>query len=202
MSWQEDFRNSYPCPCGEGQYIAIASSDDWNRSKTEYKMLCPKCKELYEYSKENVRKGCIPGHEIERGGVLKSVLEAKQAKHMSELKLEREGYLKREKVRKKILNKVKELYFKTWTEKFEALKTKKTIHNLLNYNGSYEAFCQETRKYTRAELLEYVNTFFIYKNLKQIFKVCEINASDWSYLGVSNDYRKEIKNSSDGCQNF
>lgn len=189
MSWEEDFRRRYPCPCGKGEYVEIHRSDDWFRYETHYEMLCPKCKELYVYSTENIRKGCKPGHEIDRGWVLKSVLQAEQ-------KIEKEITEKLRKDREQILKKAKELYYGIWTEKFTALKTKKDMHRILNYNGSYESFCKATRNYTRLELLEYINTYFKYRNLKQVFKVCDVDTPDWSYLGASDEYIKEIMENS------
>jgi hypothetical protein len=33
MSWEEDFRRKYPCPCGEGEYEEVHYSDDWGDLK-------------------------------------------------------------------------------------------------------------------------------------------------------------------------
>ena len=68
MSWEEDFRRKYPCPCGEGEYEEIHFSDDWGRSE-EYVMLCPKCKEKYVYDHTIIHGH--PGDFVERGWVLK-----------------------------------------------------------------------------------------------------------------------------------
>ena len=52
MSWEEDFRKRYSCPCGKGEYEVISYSDDWGSSKTGYAMLCPECKKKYVYDHE------------------------------------------------------------------------------------------------------------------------------------------------------
>jgi hypothetical protein len=49
MSWEEMSRRSYPCPCGKGTYEEIFYSDDWNRSETRRRMLCPDCEGHYTY---------------------------------------------------------------------------------------------------------------------------------------------------------
>jgi len=76
MSWEEDFRKRYSCPCGKGEYEVISYSDDWGSSKTGYAMLCPECKKKYVYDHTII--GWHSGDEIERGWVLKSVLEEEQ----------------------------------------------------------------------------------------------------------------------------
>lgn len=181
MSWEEDYTESYPCPCGEGQYIETVMSNDWLQSRTHYEMLCPKCKELYDYSYEIIRTGCKPDDVRERGWVLKSVLQAEK-----EYKLQC----------KMVLEKARELYFSIWSEKFAMLKTKKAMYKLLNCCCAYGTFCDHTKGFSRSELLEYINTFFEYRNLKQIFTVCGVDNPDWNYLGASYEIKKEIMNNS------
>lgn len=170
MSWEEISRRRYPCPCGEGEYEEVHYSDDWRRSETHHEMLCPKCKESYVYDHTVI--GGHPGDEIERGWVLKSVLEAK------------------EKHRKSIEEKVKRLYFEFWAVKFRDLKSKKQIWKVLTLNGKYYpslgTFYKHTKGYTQEEMMKYIDGFFNYHNLKQVFEVCGIEP-DWKSLGVNKD---------------
>ena len=105
MSWEEDFRRRYPCPCGKGECEEIHCSDDWGRSEASYKILCPICKEKYVY--DNTMIGGHRWNERKRGWVLKSVLEAEQ-KH-----------------KKNVEEKAKKLYFEFWKAKFKNLTAKK-----------------------------------------------------------------------------
>lgn len=170
MSWEEDFRRKYPCPCGKGEYEEVHYSDDWGRSETRYKMLCPKCKEKYVYD-HTVIYG-HPGNEVERGWVLKSVIEAEQ-EH-------------RENVREK----AKMLYFKFWKAKFRNLKSKKQIWKILTLNGKYYpslgTFYKHTKAYTQEEMTEYIDHFFNYHDLKRVFEVCGIEP-DWKNLGANGE---------------
>lgn len=70
MSWTEESRMRYLCPCGRGEYEEITECDDWNRTRCTSIMLCPDCKEKYVYSDEPL----VPrqkGKEIEKGWILK-----------------------------------------------------------------------------------------------------------------------------------
>ncbi len=71
MSWDEIGRRRYPCPCGRGEYEEISMMDDWNRTKTEHKMLCTTCKPLYVWDSTNVAPRIHPMRERERGWVLR-----------------------------------------------------------------------------------------------------------------------------------
>jgi len=170
MSWEEDFRNRYPCPCGKGEYEEIHYSDDWGRTETRYVMLCPSCKEKYVYDHT-----VIPGHpgdEIERGWVLKSVLEAEH-KH-----------------RKSVEEKAKTLYFKLWKKKFKSLRTKKQMWEILTLNGKYYpslgTFYKHTKGYTQEEMTKYIDGFFNYHDLKRVFEVCGVNPG-LKYLGANKE---------------
>ncbi len=173
MSWEEDFRRRYPCPCGEGEYEEITNSDDWGRSETHYEILCPKCKEKYVYDHTVI--GGHPGDEIIRGWVLKSVLEAEQ-KH-----------------RKNVEDTAKTLYFEIWEKKFRGVKTKKQMWEALTLNGKYYPslgiFYKHTKGYTEEELINYIDNFFKYHDLKRVFEVCEIEPN-WKYLDAN---EKEIQ---------
>ena len=175
MSWEEDFRKSYPCPCGKGEYEVISYSDDWGSSKMGYAMLCPECKKKYVYDHTII--GWHSGDEIERGWVLKSVLEEEQ------------------KYRKNVETKAKELYYDKWRDCFADAKTKKEIWKRLTLNGKYYpslgTFYKHTKGYGREKLIESVNCYFKYSNLKQVFEVCRIEP-DWRYLGVDYEDRKRF----------
>ena len=170
MSWEEDFKRKNPCPCGEGKYEEVHYSDDWGRSETRYKMLCPKCKEKYVF--DNTVIYGHPGNEVERGWVLKRVLEAEQ-EH-----------------RKNVGEKARVLYFKFWKAKFRNLKSKKQICKILTLDGKYYpslgTFYKHTKAYTQEEMTEYINRFFNYHDLKQVFEVCGIEP-DWKNLDVNGE---------------
>lgn len=70
MSWEEDFRRRYPCPCGKGEYEEIHYSDDWGRTEVRREMLCPHCKNKYYWDSTIVHGH--PGDFVERGWVLKT----------------------------------------------------------------------------------------------------------------------------------
>ena len=70
MSWEEDYRNYYKCPCGKGKYVEIVYSDDWNRSDVRREMLCEECKKRYVW--DNTVLYEHPGKcVVHRGWVLK-----------------------------------------------------------------------------------------------------------------------------------
>lgn len=43
MSWQEKYREDYPCDCGKGTYTKIYEDDDWNRDRERVIINCPEC---------------------------------------------------------------------------------------------------------------------------------------------------------------
>ena len=69
MSWEEDYRRKYPCPCGKGEREEIGRSNDWGQSETRHEMLCSMCQEKYIYDGTFI--GGHPGDFTERGWVLK-----------------------------------------------------------------------------------------------------------------------------------
>ncbi|MGF7057228.1 hypothetical protein [Brassicibacter mesophilus] len=69
MSWETDWIKQYPCPCGKSVYEEESRSDDWNRHKSIYRMLCEECREKYFYSHEIL--GGHKGNFIEKGWILK-----------------------------------------------------------------------------------------------------------------------------------
>lgn len=173
MSWEEIFRKKYPCPCRKGEYEEVHYSDDWGRSETRYTMLCLECKDKYIYDHTVIHGH--PGNEIERGWVLKSVLEAEH-KH-----------------RKNVEAKAKILYLKLWKKKFKNLKTKKQIWEELTLNGKYYpslgTLYIHTKGYNQEEITKYIDRFFNYYDLKRVFEVCQV-IPDWESLGVN---KSEIK---------
>ncbi|MED4351412.1 hypothetical protein P9265_03560 [Schinkia azotoformans] len=43
MSWEEMYRQDYPCKCGKSTFTEIREMDDWNRFR-EYRVInCPEC---------------------------------------------------------------------------------------------------------------------------------------------------------------
>lgn len=167
MSWEEIFRRKYPCPCRKGEYEEIHYADDWGRSETHFTMLCLNCKDKYVYDHTIIHGH--PGNEIERGWVLKSVLEAEN-EHRISLEV-----------------KAKSLYLKLWKKRFECLQNKKQIWVVLTLNGKYYpslgTFYKHTKGYNREEMMKYINGFFNYYDLKRVFQVCGVNP-DWKSLGA------------------
>jgi hypothetical protein len=47
MSWEEDGRQDWPCPCGASTYTVVYSSDDWNRHRESWTMNCIRCRETH-----------------------------------------------------------------------------------------------------------------------------------------------------------
>lgn len=170
MSWEEMSRRRYPCPCGRGEYEEMSLSDDWGRSETRREMFCMECKQNYVYDTTVIHGH--PGDEIERGWVLKSVLEA-EAKH-----------------RKDVEEKAKTLYLYVWKEKFERAKTKKQIWKVLTGDGKYYpslgTFYKHTKEYPKEQLMRYVNGFFSYHGLKRVFAVCQVKP-DLNGLGITQE---------------
>lgn len=172
MSWEEYSRNREPCPCGKGEFEVIHRSDDWGRHETRYEMLCPDCKKKYIY--DNTLIYAHPGKEIERGWTLKSVIEAEQ-RHRAGLE-----------------EKVRLAYLKIWKSKFEMLTAKKDIWELLTLNGKYYpslgTFYIHAKGKSRKQILEYIDGFFKYSELRRIFEVCGVKP-DLRALGAND---KEI----------
>lgn len=175
MSWEEDWRRRYTCPCGKGEYEEASFSDDWGRSETHRTMLCPECKERYVYDHTIIHGH--PGNEIERGWVLKSVLDEEK------------------KYRKNVEVKSKELYYATWQNCFANAKTKKEIWKRLTLNGKYPpslgTFYSHTQKYGKEELTSDIDRYFNYDDLKRVFEICGIEP-DWEYLCVNDEDRKRF----------
>lgn len=170
MSWEEDYRQRFSCPCGEGEYEEVHYSNDWGSSRVERKMLCPNCKEKYVYD-ETVAIYQKDGNE-ERGWVLKSVLESEH------------------KQRNEVEKRAKSLYFKLWEEKFVNLKNKRQLWKVLTLDGKYYpsigTFYKHTKGLKREEILEYIDKSFYYDNLKRIFEVIGIKP-DRKLLGLNED---------------
>ena len=47
MSWTEDNRTQHACPCGQGTWVEVSESDDWNRSRTYAAINCATCRETH-----------------------------------------------------------------------------------------------------------------------------------------------------------
>ena len=43
MSWQESYRRTYQCDCGQGEVTLIGESDDWNRTRETENINCAYC---------------------------------------------------------------------------------------------------------------------------------------------------------------
>lgn len=175
MSWEEDYRVRFPCPCGKGEYEEFHYSNDWGSHRTVREMLCPNCKGNYAYD-ETVVLYQKDGNE-ERGWVLKSQLEA-EFKH-----------------RKDVEKRAKSLYFKLWQEKFADIKTKKQLWKMLTLEGkhypSIGTFYRGVREFKREEILDYIYEFFKYDNLKQVFEVIGIEPEE-TLLGLNEDDLKRL----------
>jgi hypothetical protein len=169
MSWEEVSRRRYPCPCGKGEYEEIDSENDWFQHQTSREMLCSDCKEQYAYDSRAVAGH--PGDEIERGWVLRCVLEAEDIYQKSVMAL------------------VRERYYKQWCERFANAHTKKRTWEILTVSGKYYpslgTFYQHTKGYDRQRLKEYVDRIFGYvHDLEQILDVCG-GKPKWGTLGVT-----------------
>ena len=176
MSWEEDYRRRFPCPCGKGEYEKVHYSNDWGSSRIERVMLCPNCKREYIYD-ETIVLYQKDGNE-ERGWVLKTVLEAE------------------DKYRKDVEERAKSLYLKLWQQKFTDLKTKKQIWKMLTLNGkhypSMGTFYKNVRGFKREEILEYIDKFFEYHNLKRVFEIIWIEP-DVRLLGLNEDDLNQLR---------
>lgn len=175
MSWEEMGKHRYPCPCGKGEYEEISISDDWGGQRENHVMLCPECKEKYVYDLTVVH-GHL-GDEIRRGWVLKSVLEEER------------------RYRENVEKKARELYFTKWKDTFKHTKSKKEIWQKLTLNGRYYpslgTFYKHIKGYGREKLIEEINHYFTYSDLKRVFEVCKVEP-DWKQLGVNEDDKKRF----------
>lgn len=155
MGWEEDLKIRFPCPCGKGEYGKVHYSYDWGRSRVIYEMLCPKCREKYVYDDTAISH--YKDHAVERGWVLRNILE-------EEFKL-----------RGRVDESAKALYFKSWRRKFERLSTRKQIWQILTLNGKYcpsiGTFYKHIRGLEQQDIQEYTDRFFNYDDIKQVFEV-------------------------------
>jgi hypothetical protein len=168
MSWDEIYRGRKPCPCGKGEYEEVHRENDWFQYETRRDMLCPECKERYSYSEEII--GGHPGDEIERGWVLKNVLEAEHS------------------YREQVMARTRELCFMQWQQRFEGARTKKQVWEIFTMQGKYYpalgTFYQHTKGYDRTRLMAYVDHAFDYfHDLDRIWAVCS-RIPDWEALGI------------------
>jgi hypothetical protein len=170
MSWERDFTKKYPCPCGKGEYEVSSYSDDWMRSRYEYSMLCPECKEKYTYSHAIIN--AHPGREVERGWVLKSDLIYEENK------------------RNEILKKANEQCWDIWVSKFSATTSKKSMWKLLSLDGKYSpalgTFYSHTKGYNNEQIIDHINRYFSFHMIYQIYEICGIRL-DYDFLGTNED---------------
>ena len=184
MSWEIDSKSIYKCPCGDGEYEVKLYSDDWNRSKSEYKMLCPKCEKEYFYDYTEDQKGRTIGW-----------VNINKAKEEINHK-------------KDLLEKAKKLYFNRWKSEFNELKNKKDIWNKLTKKGTYnpyslQRFYKDNKNKTIDEIILEIQTYFTYDELKRVFDVCNI-FPDWNKLGasISDIYKLSHRNPELECLNL
>jgi len=168
MSWEEDFRKRYPCPCGNGEIEEIHKSDDWGRHEIERNMLCTKCHEEYVYDHTIVYGH--PGDEVERGWVNKSVL-FQEHEHIAGVEA-----------------KVRELYFNEWEQLFTNTRKKKDLWRILTMNGIFHpplsTFYKHTRNYNHEQLMKYISSFFRYEDFHRVFEILKLKP-DPNLLGFN-----------------
>lgn len=100
----------HPCPCGASVYKSYSYMDDWNRTKTEYQMLCPACKGNFVL-------------EFTPRGETWTERETYEAKR----ELEQEIEEKQEGLTKEAENELRG----EWHALFQGLKSKKAVHETL-----------------------------------------------------------------------
>jgi hypothetical protein len=174
MGWDKGGAERHPCPCGRGEYEQSYWSDDWGRAENHYDMLCPHCKELYVY----VRHAADRSSSRPCGWTLKSVLEAGQHH------------------RDDVTARAKALCWNTWRGKFAGLKTKKQQWEVLTRHGrfypAYGSFCDHTRGKSAEDVTAYIDHYFSYHNLRQVFEVCGVQPN-WAALGVTPEEIRDMQ---------
>ena len=167
MSWDEDYRRRYPCPCGQGEYEVTGRSNDWGQSETIYSMLCPVCSERYIY--DGTMVGGHPGDEHFRGWVAKTVIAAEQ------------------RYRALVTERMHHLYYQCWRAQLDAAQTKKQLWEIVTVDGRHYpalgTFYQHHKGHTLDEAKAATERDFHFQNLRQILDVCQITP-DWAALGV------------------
>lgn len=176
MSWDLDYTELRPCPCGKGEWERKVYSDDWNGTRVKPRMLCAECRDRYVWDDTVIR--AHPRSEIRRGWVLKTVLRA-ESDHRAEVE-----------------KRAKELYYARWRSIFDCCRTKKGMWEILTHCGrdypqSLSTFYDHTKGKTDEEIRAYVDSFFRYDNLRQVFEVCGIE-TDSELLGLNEDERKTV----------
>ncbi len=169
MSWEESYHARRPCPCGKGEVEEVGRQNDWMQSETTREMLCLDCRERYVYSGEVI--GGHPGNEIERGLILRTVLDAERS------------------YKEDVMAVVRENCLPTWRKRFEGTHTKKGAWEIYTVNGRFSpslgTFYKNTKLYPdHKQLLRYLERDFQdFHNLHRILSVTGIRPV-WSDHGV------------------
>jgi len=181
MSWENDSVTKSPCPCGQGTYETIYSSNDWGQHKVTWSMNCSYCQSnfsLYTYSYFR------SGEEYEAHRWVKTE-NYKKSKSLDR-KARKLGSEAVELARKKYLEK---------TVMFFSQSNKKQIwevfnKNILNYK-SLATFYKHTKGKDKPE---YIRELFVESSIISILKIIKISdIKITNDLLTSNNYKKEAK---------
>ncbi|PLR65567.1 hypothetical protein [Bacillus sp. UMB0893] len=120
MSWEETYRRTKPCSCGEGTITEVGEGDDWNRHREYQTIDCPTCK-------EEARKAAVKAAEI------KAEEEARLKELISEINIHFEQH-----------------YMDEWLSLFGSAKSKRAIWTLAKKLGvesySLASFYQHNKR--------------------------------------------------------
>lgn len=116
MSWEETYRITKPCSCGEGTITEVGEGDDWNRHREYQTIDCPTCK-------EEARKAAV------RAAKIKAEEEARLKELISEINIHFEQH-----------------YMDEWLLLFGSAKSKRAIWTLAKKLGALLPFINTTNE--------------------------------------------------------
>lgn len=164
MSWESTSTN-HVCPCGKGVYVVTDSSDDWGRTKTQWSMDCPSCKQKYALHTFGYYRHGMPseGHRwIDRQKYEEAMKLSKEARDSKNL----------------AVSLAKKRYLSALNGKFEGCSKKaiwEVLHAHIKWYKSLGTFYQHTKGKSS---LEYLGELFSEDHLDAIFKILNMSDSE------------------------
>ena len=178
MSW-ESAETKHTCPCENGTYTVIDSSNDWGQYELAWKMDCPECKKNYSlYTYSYYRSGLHnQGHRWIKTAVYEQAMELQNDARDS---------------KDKAVDLARERYFNTLIERFST-SSKKAIWEVLQQNIRWYKSLGTFYKHTKGqEKHEYLGDLFNVSELEAILKIVGVDDDEIANLLRASD-QLEVK---------
>ncbi|MBN3738151.1 MULTISPECIES: hypothetical protein [Burkholderia] len=165
MSWEEGEPVARSCPCGNGHYLVITRSDDWNRVDERWEMQCASCAITHGlYAYDSNWKGVA----VTRLGWLPRVLLLELSRKYEEM----------QRAKKEITSYAIAEYGEVWVKHFSD-QSKKSIWQELTDGGTcYPSLATFYSHVRQSGLTNVLEQYFDYGYLQTVIRVLELTGSD------------------------